>query len=101
MVLDPLTFLSRLAAQVPPPRMHLLTYHGVLGPAAKDRARVVPDAATVAARVAQRVASGGGCAARLPDPREPRLRSFRQGTRRRRLPWAELMMRVFAIDVLQ
>jgi hypothetical protein len=31
---DPLDFLSRLAALVPRPRVHLLTYHGILAPAA-------------------------------------------------------------------
>ena len=29
-VLDPMSFLLRLAALVPPPRMHLVTDHGVL-----------------------------------------------------------------------
>ncbi len=29
-VLDPMSFLLRLVALVPPPRMHLVTYHGVL-----------------------------------------------------------------------
>ena len=41
-VLDPMTFLSRLAAQVPPPRFHMLTYHGVLAPAASRRDEIVP-----------------------------------------------------------
>jgi hypothetical protein len=33
---DPLTFIERLAALVPRPRTHLLTYHGVLAPAAHE-----------------------------------------------------------------
>ncbi len=33
---DPLTFIERLAALVPRPRCHLLTYHGVLAPAAQS-----------------------------------------------------------------
>ncbi len=37
--LDPMSFLSRLAALVPPPRMHLVTYHGVLAPSASWRHR--------------------------------------------------------------
>jgi hypothetical protein len=41
-VLDPLSFLSRLAALVPPPRMHLVTYHGVLAPSARRREEIVP-----------------------------------------------------------
>ena len=34
---DPLDFVSRLAALVPRPRAHLLTYHGILAPAAEWR----------------------------------------------------------------
>jgi len=34
-VFEPLVFLERLAALVPRPRAHLLTYHGVLAPAAQ------------------------------------------------------------------
>ncbi len=41
-VLDPMSFLSRLAALVPPPRMHLVTYHGVLAPSARRREQIVP-----------------------------------------------------------
>jgi len=36
--------LERLCALVPRPRKHLVTYHGVLAPAAGLRSRVVPDA---------------------------------------------------------
>jgi len=73
-VLDPLSFLERLAALVPRPRTHQLTYHGVLAPAAAWRDLVVP----------------GSPARRLSTVRTPR----------RRLTWAELLKRVFAIDVL-
>jgi len=41
-VFDPLTFLERLAALVPRPRTHQITYHGVLAPAAAWRDLVVP-----------------------------------------------------------
>ncbi|MBM3986143.1 MAG: hypothetical protein FJ296_10735, partial [Planctomycetes bacterium] len=37
-VLQPRALLSRLATLVPPPRAHLLTYHGVLAPASALRA---------------------------------------------------------------
>ena len=39
---EPLAFLERLAALVPRPRAHLLTYYGVLAPAAQWRDRIVP-----------------------------------------------------------
>ena len=41
-VMTPLEFLARLAAIVPPPRYPTLTYYGVLAPASKWRAAVVP-----------------------------------------------------------
>jgi len=41
-VFDPLVFTERLAALVPLPRMHQLTYHGVLAPAASWRSDIVP-----------------------------------------------------------
>jgi len=66
--------ICRLAALVPRPRTHQLTYHGVLAPAAAWRDLVVP----------------GSPARRLSTVRTPR----------RRLTWAELLKRVFAIDVL-
>ena len=42
-VLSPTEFIERLAAQVPPPRRHMVTYHGVLAPAAGYRDQVVPE----------------------------------------------------------
>jgi hypothetical protein len=41
-VLEPLDFIARLAALVPPPRRHLTRYHGVLAPHSGLRARVTP-----------------------------------------------------------
>ena len=36
-------FVARLAALIPRPRAHLVTYHGVFAPAASYRDRIVPD----------------------------------------------------------
>ena len=47
--LDPLTFIERLAALVPDPRTHQLTYHGVLALASAWRDLVVPKSAPVPA----------------------------------------------------
>ncbi|MBI3856235.1 MAG: transposase, partial [Planctomycetes bacterium] len=41
-VLEPLQFLEKLAALVPPPRAHLLRYHGVLAPHSALRRAVIP-----------------------------------------------------------
>jgi len=43
-VFEPLDFLARLAAPVPPPSAHLLTYQGVLAPVASTCAAIVPAA---------------------------------------------------------
>ena len=42
MVVSPLELIEKLAALVPPPRIHLIRYHGVLAPNAADRALIVP-----------------------------------------------------------
>ena len=51
LLLSPMELLEKRAALVPPPRLHLLRYHGVLAPRARDRGRIVP---------AQPVAEPGG-----------------------------------------
>jgi hypothetical protein len=76
---DGLIFIEQLAALAPPPRAHQLTYHGVLAPAAALRSRIVPAPATSRRR----------CAV-VGSPRMTR-----------RYPWAELLRRVFALDVLR
>jgi hypothetical protein len=40
--MDPMTFLTRLAAQIPPPRRHVLSSQGELAPAATQREQIVP-----------------------------------------------------------
>jgi putative transposase len=41
-IFEPLELLEKLAALVPPPRIHQVRYHGILGPAARDRRFIVP-----------------------------------------------------------
>jgi hypothetical protein len=41
-VLSPEELLEKLAALVPPSRLNLVRYHGVLAPHAADRAQIVP-----------------------------------------------------------
>jgi hypothetical protein len=41
-MLEPLDLIARLAALVPPPRMHLTRYHGVFAPHSRLRAAVTP-----------------------------------------------------------
>ena len=70
--------LEKRAALVPPPRFHLLRYHGVLAPPARDR--IVP-----AQPGAEPAADGSASAA----PCGHRLR------------WATLLARVFSSDLSQ
>jgi hypothetical protein len=107
LVFEPLTFLERLAALVPPPRSHLVLYHGVLSSHAAWRAEVLPAAPTTtpapsAPRPADGPASRPGVPttatsetatdASAPASQDPALRA-------RRLRWAELLRRVFGLEV--
>ncbi|MCL4685241.1 transposase [Myxococcota bacterium] len=136
-VFEPQELVEKLAALVPPPRFHLVRYHGVLGPCASERDRVVPGApqahmparpppgssslASLAEPLSDAETRGRprreppdrcsppvpsspvgapptrtpcGPEEPLPEPGEPTLRP-------RRLAWAELLRRVFAVDVLE
>jgi hypothetical protein len=110
-VFEPEELVARLAALVPPPRFHLVRYAGVLAPGARLRARVVPeppegrgpDGALVrearkgtGSTATPARASGAAVPAPGVDGASPRVpRAPRQ------YPWAELMRRVFALDVLE
>lgn len=79
---------GRLAALVPPPRMHLVHYFGVLAPSAKLRKQVIPapregpDQDPCGHSVAYEQTSAG------------------KSIRRRWIPWATLLMKVFSVDVM-
>ena len=87
---DPLTFIERLAALVPRPRAHQQTYHDVLAQAAAYRDLIVPGPRDPSA--ASNASST--CASALNSA--PHSESSAQ-----RATWAELLKRVFAIDVLE
>ena len=81
-VLEPLDLMARLAALVPPPRMHLTRYHGVFAPHSKLRAAVTP--------------AGRGKGKKPPaeegtdKPATPRHVAMN---------WAKRLKRVFGIDI--
>jgi hypothetical protein len=85
MIFEPAELLEKLVSLVPPPRSHQVRYHGVLAPCAGWRAEVVPPPPPGHESPAEPAR-----APRCGPPGNPR-----------RLPWAELMRRVFALDVLQ
>ena len=77
--MDPLSLLCRLATSVPPPRFHTVKYAGVLAPASPWRSRLAPPSAEAAD------------AGDKPD-KPAHAGGYR--------PWAELLARTFAVDVL-
>ena len=93
LLLTPDELLARLATLVPPPRVHGLRYHGIFAPHSKARGRVVPapepGAPVVAAPRKKKPAGKPGRRERATEP----VRSYR-------IPWAELLAKVFEIDVL-
>jgi hypothetical protein len=110
-VFEPLTFIERLAALIPHAREHQLTYHGVLAAASSWRDWIVPGgqpdtggAGAMAPAPCHELAdSAESAASGLPanDP-EPAQRVSAAARRTPvRYSWAELMMRVFDIDVLR
>jgi len=64
-VLEPVDFMARLAALVPPPRAHLTRFHGVFAPHAALRAAVTP------------VGRGSRAGSRVSTPERPKPRQPR------------------------
>jgi Putative transposase len=75
----PLEFMQRLAALVPRPRLHLIRFHGVLGPNAKIRGKIIPRPPGPATEPSSEHAPAQGAPARMS--------------------WARLLKRVFDIDI--
>jgi hypothetical protein len=123
MIFEPQELLEKLVSLVPPPRAHQVRYHGVLAPCASRRAGVIPQSprfqrekpldslrppgepaapATPASLPGIGTMAAGNATDRAEAPSEP-PRPPRHGPpgAPRRLSWAELMRRVFAVDVLE
>jgi hypothetical protein len=85
--------MERLAVPVPPPRFHLVRYHGILAPSAGWRDRVVP--------ALPGPLDVGDSRRRLrADPVAPAEQVTGEPRRPTRLPWAQLLARVFGADAL-
>lgn len=100
-VFEPLELVEKLAALVPPPRFNLVRYHGILAPAARWRRDIVPKGSVAEAGDCH---PHSGCAARSSKRKPPEgqcQKEQRIPSRPRNYSWAELMRRVFAIDVLE
>jgi len=115
--LEPLVFLERLAALVPHPREHQFTYHGVLAPASSWRDLLVPvpdDANEPLELEATAAPATAALGAPAPEPADAALTtgcpdaplsapspSAPSARHSARYSWAELLRRVFEIDVLR
>ncbi len=118
-VMEPLAFMARLAALVPPPRHPLIRFHGVFAPHSSWRAGVVPHPAPEVAPGACRSAGqsptspwrlatpAGEVEAPIVSSRPERasvLEQARDGEHLcdpgSRIPWAELLKRTHDIDAL-
>ena len=80
-IFEPLDFIARLAALVPPPRQNLTRFHGVFAPNSPHRARITP---------ARR-----GRGAKPTKPTEDRTPAAQRSAMR----WAKRLKRVFQINV--
>ena len=87
-----------LAALVPAPRAHLTRYQGVLGPAAAWRSLIVPASHDSRRETEVKPRPTAQQSAELTVAAEPCTES---SARNRNYTWAELMKRVFLVDVLQ
>ena len=94
LILEPRELIRRLATLVPPPRAHLVRYHGVFGPASKWRSEIVPAPSQRTRPAEAPCSSNGPDTSRLPTATKP-PRPLDS-----RIPWSELLLRVFREDIL-
>ena len=78
-VFTPFELIERLLPLIPRPRKHTIRFHGILAPAAGYRSKVVPASETTTTTI--------------PPPSERPTPH--------RLPWAELLRRVFLVDAIE
>jgi len=109
LLLAPDELLARIATIVPPPRTHGLRYHGVFAPNSRVRGLVVPErssespspAALPHPHARSETSSAPPRSPKAPPAPEPRSSpQSPNSSPRTRVPWAELLQKVFAVDVL-
>ena len=80
-IFEPLDFIAKLAALVPPPRANLTRFHGVFAPNSRYRARVI--------------LGGQGRGSELESPAEAPTPAEGHAS----MTWAQRLKRVFGIDI--
>jgi hypothetical protein len=107
LLFDPLDFLGRLAALTPKPRVNLLLYHGVFAPHAARRRAAVARARDVAGGPAEGGSAPGSPAGVPSQPAAGRSSPIDEAAaapaprKNGWVRWADLLRRVFEIDVLR
>jgi hypothetical protein len=89
-VFSPLEFLEKLAALVPPPRIHLTRFHGILAPHSKFRKFVVPQIGE------EKVEEDNTIVEKSLEVQDS---DADDGLKQKRISWAKLLSRVFALDM--
>ena len=108
LLLEPEEFLSRLAALVPAPRSHQVRYHGIFASRSKWRSRLprppVRDAEVDGDTQGDCTVGNDAAATGTLRPNGQVTGSepveSRPSPTRRRVPWAQLLLRVFFVDAL-
>jgi len=97
-IFDPNDLMGKLAALVPPPRFNLVRYHGILAPSARWRRRILP-------AVSADECNYSSCPDCTENKREKTTKEKNGQNANighpRNYSWAELMKRVFGLDVLK
>jgi Putative transposase/Transposase zinc-binding domain len=112
LLFTPVEFLEKLAALTPRPRINLVLYHGLLAPRARERARAVAHGATAPSPAAPRFvapdeprsnpSARGADVSRTGSGEDPSSTGKSETPEKPRdWKWAELMRRVFDLDVLK
>ena len=98
LVLAPTEFLRKVSTLIPPPRHHLTRFHGVLAPHASWRRAVVPEPPEPEPAPCSPPPPSGEPAS---PTSAPTLSSTDAKPAPSRIPWAELLERVYRADVLK
>ncbi len=98
-VFEPLDFIARLVAAIPPPRAHLLRFHGLLAPHAKLRSLVVPRPAAAPTQPVQLSLFTADVPPRPAPAAQRDPTTAKSPPYKGRHPWALLLRHVFAVDV--
>ncbi len=111
LLFTPVELLEKLAALTPRPRVNFVVYHGILAPRARARARAVAHGAGARSPASPTIPVRDEAGPHASAPAAPTTATGPNGThdakepprveKRRDWKWADLMRRVFDLDVLE